>query len=429
MRVQQNRHSGGMRRWPKGIGIAVTVALLVLPAVRAGAGLGDPPPTETHDPAGSGQLAGTELVEDQTAPPCFRATRTLFGLRGAGAFEGRTATGDPVIYNAQVATGQTLYGNGPLQVQVENTEVYYHGILGTHGTEAGGGAGCSPSTTGTPVPAEFRIFAADGGIDTDGDSDVDILTGNASVYRLNGTDKVPCVGVGSFARGSSTSSGYWRAEWTLSADCTVVGNPAGTPGTGTAPRGTFMTDHGTHLPCFNYPCADNVTFDYQQYLPKPGPYLRLSGPDSATVGCDGPVAVTARLTDTGWPAAGVAVSFSVAGPGPAVPASASTTTDANGSAAFSFSAAVAGDYTVTATATLNAQVVSATHVVRFGNPPPPSITLASAPNRWQTEEQVSVTATVDNACGPLPGAPVDFSVAWPAQDTPWTGQATLRQAP
>ena len=413
-----------MRRWPKGIGIAVTVALLVLPGARAGAELGDPPPTETHYPAGKGQLAGTELVEEQGPLPCFRATRTLFGLRGAGTFEGRTTTGDPVIYNAQVVTGQTLYGNGPLQVQLENTEVYYHSPFGTHGTETGGGAGCNPDTAGTPVPAEFRIFAADGGIDTDGDSDVDILTGNASVYRLNGTDKVPCVGMGSFGRGSATSSGVWRAEWTLSADCIVVGNPAGTPGTGTAPRGTFMTDHGTHLPCFNGPCTDNVTIDYQQYLPRPGPYLRLSGPDSATVGCDGPVAVTARLTDTGWPAAGVAVSFSVAGPGPAVPPSGSATTDANGSAAFSFSAAVNGDYTVTATATVAAKLVSATHVVRFGNPPPPSITLASASNRWQTEEQVSVTATVDDACGPLPGATVDFSVAWPSQAAPWTGQAT-----
>ncbi len=68
--------------------------------------------------------------------------------------------------------------------------------------------------------------------------------------------------------------------------------------------------------------------------------------------------------------------------------------------------------------------VSATHTVQFNDPPPLGLDVASQPTRWQTEEQVSVTATVTNACGPLAGAVVDFAVAWPPQDKPWTGQAT-----
>ena len=415
------QRSGGLRVWA--VGLVAVLMLGAVPAVPAAAD--HAPPPETHSPAGSGQLQGTELVEDQRGLPCFRAVRTLMGLRGTGNFEGRTATGDPVAYSAGLDTGQTLYGDGPLQVQLENTETYYHSPFGTHGTEAGGGSGCSPSTAGAPVPAEFRIFAAEGAQDTDGDSDVDVLTGAAWVYRLNGTgDKVPCVGVGSFARGAPESAGAWWAEWTLSADCVVAGNGAGSPGTGAAPRGTFLTHHGGHAPCFDWPCPNNLQIDYQQFLPKPGPYLRLTGPTTATVGCDQPVAVTARLTDTGWPAAGVPVSFSVAGPGPAVPASGTATTDNNGAAAFSFTAAVAGDYTVTATATLNGKLVSATHTARYANPPPLRLTLTSPPGRAQTEEQVAVTAAVAEACGPLAGAPVEFTVAWPAQDVPWTGQAT-----
>ena len=51
-------------------------------------------------------------------------TRHLFGLRGAGTYEGRTATGGPVVYRGQIGTGQTLHADGPLQVQIENTEAY-----------------------------------------------------------------------------------------------------------------------------------------------------------------------------------------------------------------------------------------------------------------------------------------------------------------
>ncbi|MDQ4132534.1 MAG: Ig-like domain-containing protein, partial [Actinomycetota bacterium] len=416
MRLYQGRVGRGAGLWAKLVGIALTLMLLPLIPVLAD----HAPPSETHVPAGSGQLQGTELVEELSGFPCFRTTRTLFGLRGTGTFEGRTQAGNVVVYNAQIGSGQTLYADGPLQVQLENSEVYYHGIFGTHGTEAGGGAGCSPTTAGSPVPADFRVFAAEATQDSDGDNDVDLLTGAAWVYRVNEAgEKVPCVGRGTFAR----NGGTWTAEWTLSADCVVVANQAGTSGTGTAPRGTFVTHHGGHAPCFDPPCVDNLRVGYEQYLPKPGPFLRLTGPASAAVGCDPPVTVTARLTVTGWPEADVPVTFSVSGPGAALPPGGTVNTDQNGEAAFAFTAATRGDYTVTATASVDGEEVSATHMVRFTDPPPLSVALA-APDNWQTEEPVTVTATVNDACGPLPGAQVDFSVEWPSQDRPWTGQAT-----
>jgi hypothetical protein len=403
----------------------VVLMALVLVAVPAEPAAADhPPPSETHAPAGSGELEGAEAVEEQAGFPCFRATRTLFALRGEGTYQGRSEDGGDVVYRGQTPAGGALHAAGPLWVQAENTEVYYHGPGGTHGTEPGG-AGCSPTTAGTPIPAQFRIFAAEGTQDLDGDRDVDVLTGTASVYRLNEAgDKVPCVGQGSFWRGAEGDVASWIAEWTLSADCVVVGNDAGTPGTGSAPRGTTHTHHGRHSPCFDLPCSDNIRLSYEQYLPKPGPFLRLTGPASATVGCERPVTVTARLTDTGWPEADVPVTFAVAGPAAGVPPGGVVSTDRDGEAEFAFTAPSPGDYTVTATATLNGEQVSATHTVRFNEPPPLSLALASQPNRWQTEEQVTVTATVTDVCGSLPGALVDFTVVWPAQDKPWSGQAT-----
>ena len=264
-----------------GLLLAVVVALAVLAVPSVPAAADHEPPPESHDAGGSGTLEGTELVGDQTGFPCFRVARSVFGIRGGGTYEGRTASGGPVAYRGQIGSGETLHENGPLQVQIENTEAYYHSPFGTHGTETGGGAGCSPSTVATPVPAEFRVFAAEGTQDTDGDKDVDVLTGAAWVYRLNEAgEKVPCRAQGTFARGTKESPAFgdtaWVSEWTLGEECVVVGNEAGTPGTGTAPRGTFHTQHGVHEPCFGDidagDCPRIIRVDYAQFLPKPGPF-------------------------------------------------------------------------------------------------------------------------------------------------------------
>ncbi|HUR22559.1 MAG TPA: cadherin-like domain-containing protein, partial [Acidimicrobiales bacterium] len=418
-----------MSRWGW-LALVVMLASMAAPLVPAAAN--HEPPAESHDAGGSGSLEGRELVEDQAGFPCFRVTRHLFGLRGAGTYEGRTATGGPVVFRGQIGAGETLYANGPLQVQIENTEPYYHSPFGTHGTEAGGGAGCSPSTVGDPIPAEFRVFAAEGTQDSDGDKKVDVLTDAAWVYRLDGTGaKVPCVAHGSYARGTKGNPAFGDTaevmEWTLDEDCVVVGNAAGTPGTGKAPRGTYHTFHGTHEPCFGDvmagDCPRNIRHDYSQFLPKPGPFLTLTGPGSEVIGCGRPVTVNARLTVDGLAQANVAVTFSVAGPAPAAPPAGAGTTGADGRAAFTFGAAAPGDYTVTAKATYGGQERVATHTVRFDQLPPLSVTLAG-PTKGQTEESTTVRATVRNACGTLSGATVNFSVAWPSQNLPWTGQAT-----
>ena len=358
--------------------------------------------------AGTGNLEGTEMVQEEEflGIPCFRVTRSVFGLRGVGAYHGQTASGQDVVYRAEINEGETLHEHGPLQVEVENTEPYYHGPYGTHGTT---GTTCDPPSAGSPVPAEFRIFAAD------------------HVYRLDDAGaQVPCTGQGTFARGNMDADVNWRAEWTLGEDCVVVGNEAGTPGTGTAPAGTAQTHHGSHAGCFSPPCYDNFKVDYAQYLPVDGPYLSLDGPASAPTGKD--VTVTARLTDDGSAVANAPVTFSVTGAGAAAPPGGVAATGADGRATFTFTAAVVGDYTVAASATHDGQVLSANHTVSFTVPEPLTVTLAG-PARAQTEENLTVVATVTDAGDPVPAAGVDFAVsvdslAGPGQATPASGSAT-----
>jgi len=412
------------------LSVLMALAVLVVPSLPATAD--HEPSAQSHDAAGTGSLQGSELVEEQDGLPCFRVTRHLFGLRGAGTYEGRTADGGPVVFRGQVGQGETLYANGPLQVQVENSEVYYHSPFGTHGTDSSGGSACSPSTVGAAIPATFQVFAAEGTVDLDGDEDIDVLTGQAWVYRVNEAgEQVPCRGRGSYARGTNEEPTFGDSaeemEWTLDEDCVVVGNEAGTPGTGIAPTGTFHTSHGEHDPCFGDvqagDCPSNIRHQYAQFLAKPGPFLAASGPSSAVIGCERPVTVNALLTVDGVAQPDVAVSFSATGPAPAAPPLGTGTTGPDGRASFTFSAAVPGEYTVTATATYDGQERVATHTVRFDELPPLSISL-SGPPTGQTEQATRVRATVRDACGTLAGAPVEFSVAWPAQDAPWTGQAT-----
>src|SRR4051795_5458942 len=137
--------------------VAVVLTLLTIPAVHP-AKAAAPPPGER---AGSGNIEGTEVVQDEafTGAICLKTTKSIFGLRGVGTYEGRTATGQAVVYKAEINTStQTLYADGPIHIDVENTQTYYHGPNGTHGTND---PSCSAATAGSPVPAEFRIFAAD----------------------------------------------------------------------------------------------------------------------------------------------------------------------------------------------------------------------------------------------------------------------------
>lgn len=174
----------------------VVVGVAAIPSL---ADLGDAPPADAFTAAGSGNLEATETFQDEPASPASGPTARSSACGGRAPYEGRTGSGGQVVYRAEIGGDGTLFGDGPHHVEVENTEPYYHGITGTHGTEAGGGAGCNPATAGSPVPAEFRIFAAEGWADTDEDKAVDVLTGNAWVYRVDANgDKVPCRGTGSF---------------------------------------------------------------------------------------------------------------------------------------------------------------------------------------------------------------------------------------
>lgn len=196
-------------------------------------------PVAAEVEAGSGRLAGDDSDIDQTSNgTCFEATRSVYDLQGDGDYHGWQADGSQVVYSAQIDDSEQLHADGPIQVEVQNTETYYHGQNGTHGTDD---PGCTDATAGDPVPAEFRILAEGNIHDGDGN---------------------PCVGHGEFARDGADLT----AEWTLDADCTVEGNDAGTPGSGVAPEGSRHTHTGTHGPCFNPPCLDNIEIDYIQFL-------------------------------------------------------------------------------------------------------------------------------------------------------------------
>lgn len=410
-------HRTPRRRSAYAIGLLMALAAAVVQAVPSAADHA-PPPGQL---AGSGSLEGTETFQDEvfTGGLCFKVTRSVFRLRGAGTYKGRTSTGQEVVYKAEIAPGGTLYGNGPLQVEVENSSVYYHGPYGTHGTSD---TACGPATAGSPVPAAFRIFAAEGAQDTDGDGDADVLTGAAWVYRLDGTGaKVPCRGEGTFARTDQNADPNWRADWTLNEDCVVVGNQAGTPGTGVAKARTAQTQHGTHAPCFLPPCVDNIKTDYKQYPPIEGFNAALSGPTSASVAT--PVTITATVTNDGAPVANAAVTFSANGAGPAAPPGGAAVTGADGRATFTFTAAVAGAYTVSASATNAVKTATASHTVSFSAIAAAAMT-AAGPARAQTEESVLVSATMTNAGRPMPAALVDFRVAGPGTATPASGSST-----
>ena len=379
----------------------------------------DTPPPAPGVPAGSGSVAGTELVDDGTfgggGAICFVVTKTVYGVRGAGSYKGRTASGQEVVYEAVVdeSQGQTLYADGPLRIEVENTETYYQDPFGTHGTTPG----CAAATTGDPVPAEFRIFAPD------------------HVYRLDGSGaQVPCVGHGTFWRGDKTDPtnkmANAKASWSLDADCTVVGNEAGTPGTGIAPAGSPHTYDGEHDPCFNAPCADNLRLDYQQFFPFEGLHVSMGGPSSAAVG--DAVEVTAVVTDDGVALGNAPIVFSVAGPAPAPPGGAAVT-GSDGTASFTFAPGAAGSYTVTATVTdpATTSTASGTFTVQV-DPLPAAAMSLDGPTSGHTDAPVTLTATLTEAGRPLPGSPVAFSVAGPpewqgyaeGQPSPASGQAT-----
>ncbi|HEX2699894.1 MAG TPA: Ig-like domain-containing protein, partial [Acidimicrobiales bacterium] len=394
------------------------IAMLVLAAAVATAlpARGSDPPPPGPIVYGSGNLEGTELVEEQllTGALCFQTTKHIFGLQGVGSFYGRTLSGQEVIYRTALADGQTLYGDGTIHLEVENTQTYYHGPFGTHGSDAS----CSAATAGSPVPAVFRLFAAD------------------HVYRLDGSSQVPCTGGGSFARGDRTNndSAHWYAQWTLGDDCVVIGNVDGVPGTGVAKAGSAMTHSGQHDPCFGeFACTSNIRADYKQYLPVEGPYVAVAGASSARTGA--PVSLIAAVKYDGEPVPNAPVTFSVAGPAPSSPAQGAAVTGADGTATFTFTAAVDGNYTVTATAsfigaTTSTSVpgtppptASGSHVVTFTPPSPPTVTLAGPAHR-QTDENLTVTATATNLDNPAPGTQVDFSVVGAGQATPASGRAT-----
>ena len=376
-----------------------TLALVVLPVTPAVAAPAPapPPPGPVN---GTANFEGTEAVLDEAfggAPCYFHNTKTIFSLNGAGTFAGVTAGAAPVAYTTSIGGTQTLHADGPVHIEVESTSDYYHGPSGTFGTDP---THCDTAHLGSAVPAVVRLFAPD------------------HLYKLSGGAQVPCTGTGSFYR----YGGDWHADWTLDADCVVVGNAAGTPGTGAAPRGSLFTDDGQHAPCSDT-CTSNIGFDAKEYLAIRGWGATLVG-STASAQVGDTVTATARITNDGVAQAGTTVSFSVAGPGTATPPSGSATTGADGRATFSFTTSVVGSYTVTASATNTSppQTATANLTVQFTPPDPPTVVL-TGPTTAPTEEPVTLTAHFTDARVPKPGATVNFSVAATAQITP-AGTAT-----
>lgn len=226
-------------RYPSAAMLAVAAALAL-----AGPSAADQHLTE----GGSGTLHGTEDVLEETfvGSPCFfETTRSVYALQGVGTYHGVTGGGEEVIYRAEIAAGETLAADGPLEVEIESTQTYYHGPGGTHGTDDA--TGCPEGEV--PVPAEFRIFA------------------EGHVYRVGQPDQ-PCTGQGTFARGDMDDPENFVAEWTLDEDCVVVGNVEGFQGSGIAPAGTEHTATGVSEACGGQ-CTDNIRIDFVQFLAAP----------------------------------------------------------------------------------------------------------------------------------------------------------------
>jgi hypothetical protein len=410
----------------RGVGLLVPMAF-VLAAVSAVPATADHSPPPASPLAGSGTLHGTELSEDQVflGQPCFAATRIIFGLRGEGTYHGRTAGGETVAYRAQLAPGQPTY-EGPIHIEVENTEPFHHGPYGTHG----GDSACTAATAGTPVPAKFRICSPRPLTFHELGQPVEECVAAQNVYKVDaGGAHVPCTGTGSYVRKGMTGEN-WHADWTLDESCVVVGNDAGTPGQGLAPRGTTQTHVGSHAPCGGT-CADNIKVNFAQYLPPPGLAVSVGGPAGAPIGQT--VTLTAGVTADGAPLTGAPVIFSVTGPGPGAPPAATVPTGTDGRAEFTLTGAIEGDYVVTASTTwptYPGSVVSDTHTVHFSAPAPRIVLDGLA--RSATEDPMTVTATIvddsnpipgEPAHDPVPGVPVAFTVTGTA-----TGQATPASA-
>lgn len=190
---------GGTRRLGQ-LGLVLllgAMALVAVPAVPAAADQNAPPAGPV---AGSGNVEGTEgTLEENLPPACFQTTKIIMNLGGEGTFHGRAANGSAVVYRAELASGQARL-DGPLRVAAENKLLYYHGPYGTHGSDST----CSGASIGSPIEGD-RIFDAD------------------NVYRLDSSGaQVRCAGSGTYVR--EGTSGDFHADWTLSGDCTVVGN-------------------------------------------------------------------------------------------------------------------------------------------------------------------------------------------------------------
>src|SRR5438045_3436409 len=81
-----------------------TLGMVAALARRAAAATPPPAPGEL---AGSGSLQGTEVVNDATWSPtqgalCQEETKSIYGLRGVGTYEGRTASGQTIVYKASI---------------------------------------------------------------------------------------------------------------------------------------------------------------------------------------------------------------------------------------------------------------------------------------------------------------------------------------
>ncbi|HUR24363.1 MAG TPA: Ig-like domain-containing protein [Acidimicrobiales bacterium] len=382
------------------VGVVVVIALALLAGGTVPARAHHVPPPE-GEAAGSGKFAGTEIVQDEVLlaqAMCFATARSVFGLRAAGTFHGRTPGGAEVVYSAPLPAGGVLSRDGALSWEIENTQPYYHGPNGTYGTQA-----CNPAAANTPVPAQVRVFTAD------------------HVFRLDeGGNQVPCVGEGSFARDQEAK---FHAAWTLTEPCTVVGNDAGNPGQGVAPVGTQLTQTGLHGACFAESCPSNIRGDFAQFHPLTGFHLGISAPTPGAAGDT--VSVAARVSFDGVAVPGAAVSFSVVGPAPA-PAGGAGTTDTDGRTAFTFTPATPGDYTVSAAATSASHPgLTATDTFTVAVTPRLATMALTGPLTPIVGDDVAMVAKVSQKgeTALTYGVVVSWTVTGPGQATPASGTA------
>lgn len=221
-------------------------------------------PAVARSEGGTGRLVGTEETHEMeadppTSPPCLKVTEATMALQGVGTYYGFTDAGERAVYRAQIAEGQELHDDGPLELLIDSEE-HFIAPEGTYAERLSRSDGCDQDTYGEDgkIPATFTLHAT---------------------HHVHDEDDA-CVGEGHWWRVHSTVF----AEWSWESGCTIEGNEAGFLGAGTAPPGTEHRIEGNFDPCFywEWPCDDNIRVSFTQMLPGSAEAGRVSQQSAVT---------------------------------------------------------------------------------------------------------------------------------------------------